>query len=277
MRADLEALVEKLTASADEYDEFERLAETESDRRFYAGAASARWEDVELLSAILSRETISGSPSEGGVGDPEATTPPPSHSREKEPVTPEVYMLRKPDGYIWFDEGACVWGDKASADEACDLQNDSQDEDFWTVVPLFSAPTPAVTVGRSESCTIAPSAMNSVAQPATGTISDTGTPTANTWRTVIVGLPIIRKLLNGEDVTLETFKVNLIPDDVLWNGAKRSREKESHCIGYPDCDGDLEGEPHSDKCPMSSLAGERGESKTSQVAPPVSREKEPPE
>jgi hypothetical protein len=37
------------------------------------------------------------------------------------------------------------------------------------------------------------------------------------WRTVIVGLPIIRKLLNGEDVTLESFKVNLIPDDVLFN------------------------------------------------------------
>src|SRR5208283_2841885 len=104
MRAELEALVEKLTASADKYDESERLAETESDRRFYAGAASARWEDVKLLSAIL--------------------------SREKEPP----------------EEGPC-------------------------------------------------------------------------WNTVIVGLPIIRKLLNGEDVTLETFKVNLIPDDVLWNGA----------------------------------------------------------
>jgi hypothetical protein len=37
------------------------------------------------------------------------------------------------------------------------------------------------------------------------------------WRTVIVGLPIIRKLLNGEDVELETFKINLIPDDVLFN------------------------------------------------------------
>ncbi len=37
------------------------------------------------------------------------------------------------------------------------------------------------------------------------------------WRTVIVGLPIIRKLLNGEDVELESFRINLIPDDVLWN------------------------------------------------------------
>lgn len=37
------------------------------------------------------------------------------------------------------------------------------------------------------------------------------------WRTVIVGLPILRKLLNGEDVTLESFRINLIPDDVLFN------------------------------------------------------------
>lgn len=37
------------------------------------------------------------------------------------------------------------------------------------------------------------------------------------WRTVIIGLPIIRKLLNGEDVELETFRINLIPDDVLFN------------------------------------------------------------
>lgn len=37
------------------------------------------------------------------------------------------------------------------------------------------------------------------------------------WRTVIVGLPIIRKLLNAEEVNLETFKVSLISDDVLWN------------------------------------------------------------
>ena len=41
------------------------------------------------------------------------------------------------------------------------------------------------------------------------------------WRTIIVGLPILRKLLNGEDVTLETFKVNLIPDDVLFNNRPR--------------------------------------------------------
>lgn len=37
------------------------------------------------------------------------------------------------------------------------------------------------------------------------------------WRTVIVGLPILCKLLNGEDVTLESFRLNLIPDDVLLN------------------------------------------------------------
>jgi hypothetical protein len=37
------------------------------------------------------------------------------------------------------------------------------------------------------------------------------------WRTVIVGLPIIRKLLNGEDVELNDFHINLIPDDVLFN------------------------------------------------------------
>lgn len=37
------------------------------------------------------------------------------------------------------------------------------------------------------------------------------------WRTVIVGPPIIRKLLSGEDVTLETFHINLIPDDALHN------------------------------------------------------------
>ncbi len=36
-------------------------------------------------------------------------------------------------------------------------------------------------------------------------------------RLVIVGLPTIRKLLNGEDVELESFRINLIPEDVLWN------------------------------------------------------------
>jgi hypothetical protein len=41
------------------------------------------------------------------------------------------------------------------------------------------------------------------------------------WRTVIVGLPIIRKLLNGEEVTLEDFRINLIPDDVLFNAKPR--------------------------------------------------------
>lgn len=41
------------------------------------------------------------------------------------------------------------------------------------------------------------------------------------WRTVIIGLPIIRKLLNGEDVTLEEFKVNFLPDDVLFNNKPR--------------------------------------------------------
>jgi hypothetical protein len=43
------------------------------------------------------------------------------------------------------------------------------------------------------------------------------------WRTVIVGLPIIRKLLNGEDVELETFKINLIPDDVLYNAREKKK------------------------------------------------------
>ena len=28
------------------------------------------------------------------------------------------------------------------------------------------------------------------------------------------------------------------------------RKLAAHCIGYPDCDGDLEAEPHSEKCPM---------------------------
>ena len=37
------------------------------------------------------------------------------------------------------------------------------------------------------------------------------------WRTVIDGLPIIRKLLNGEEVELADFRINLIPDDVLFN------------------------------------------------------------
>lgn len=37
------------------------------------------------------------------------------------------------------------------------------------------------------------------------------------WRCVVVGLPIIRKLLAGKDVVLETMRVSLIPDDVLWN------------------------------------------------------------
>lgn len=38
---------------------------------------------------------------------------------------------------------------------------------------------------------------------------------------MIVGLPIIRKLLVGEDVELESLGVTLIPDDVLWNARPR--------------------------------------------------------
>jgi len=37
------------------------------------------------------------------------------------------------------------------------------------------------------------------------------------WRTVIIGLPIIRKLLAGEEVICPNFKINILPDDVLWN------------------------------------------------------------
>jgi hypothetical protein len=44
------------------------------------------------------------------------------------------------------------------------------------------------------------------------------------WRTVIVGLPIIRKLLVGEDVELETLRINLIPDDVLFNARARKKK-----------------------------------------------------
>ena len=80
--------------------------------------------------------------------------------------------------------------------------------------------------GHEGRCTTAPSVTNSVAQPATGSTKDTGTVNADTWRTIIVGLPIIRKLLNGEDVSLETFKVNLIPDDVLWNARAALGRKE---------------------------------------------------
>lgn len=36
-------------------------------------------------------------------------------------------------------------------------------------------------------------------------------------RAVIVGLPIIKKLLAGEDVELESLRVSLIPDDALFN------------------------------------------------------------
>lgn len=81
----------------------------------------------------------------------------------------------------------------------------------------LAAQAPNPSTGQEEICATAASAMNSVVQPVTGIISDTGTSDARTWRTIIVGLPIIRKLLNAEDVTLETFKVNLIPDDVLLN------------------------------------------------------------
>ena len=41
------------------------------------------------------------------------------------------------------------------------------------------------------------------------------------WRTVIIGLPIIRRLLAGEDVEIESFHINLIPDDVLFNAKPR--------------------------------------------------------
>lgn len=37
------------------------------------------------------------------------------------------------------------------------------------------------------------------------------------WRTLIIGLPTIRRLLNGEDVSIDSFKISLIPDDVLFN------------------------------------------------------------
>ena|SRR6266436_4048327 len=38
---------------------------------------------------------------------------------------------------------------------------------------------------------------------------------------------------------------------------------ESTCIGYPECDGDLEGEPHSEKCPLgkSAATAAQGDSK----------------
>jgi hypothetical protein len=56
---------------------------------------------------------------------------------------------------------------------------------------------------------------------------------AQEWRTIVVGLPIIRKLLNGEDLSLETFHVSLIPDDVLFNAKPPAfapqREPEQIC------------------------------------------------
>jgi hypothetical protein len=56
------------------------------------------------------------------------------------------------------------------------------------------------------------------------------------WKTVIVGLTIIRKLLAGEDVELESIRVNLIPDDVLFN-ARRAREAG----GVPEREGRSDG------------------------------------
>jgi hypothetical protein len=41
------------------------------------------------------------------------------------------------------------------------------------------------------------------------------------WRTVIIGLPTLRKLLAGEGVDLPSQGINLIPDDVLWNANKK--------------------------------------------------------
>lgn len=37
------------------------------------------------------------------------------------------------------------------------------------------------------------------------------------WRTIIVGYPIIAKLINGMSVKLETSHICLIPDDQLIN------------------------------------------------------------
>src|SRR3974390_1032096 len=98
--------------------------------------------------------------------------------------------------------------------------------------------TPAQPAGelreRNESCVTAPSVTNSVAMPATGCTEGTGIKNADTWKTVIVGLPIIRKLLNGEEVDLETLRVNLIPDDVLWNAREgKEGERSDQCAFWP--------------------------------------------
>jgi hypothetical protein len=88
---------------------------------------------------------------------------------------------------------------------------------------LAAAPSEGPRIERERiECAIAPSVTNCVAPPATGTTADTGTNDVSTWRTVIVGLPIFRKLLAGENVELSTLRVSLIPDDVLWNARPTS-------------------------------------------------------
>jgi len=42
------------------------------------------------------------------------------------------------------------------------------------------------------------------------------------WRTVIIGVPTLRKLLAGEDVEIDAFHIHLIPDDVLWNNQQET-------------------------------------------------------
>jgi hypothetical protein len=81
--------------------------------------------------------------------------------------------------------------------------------------------------------------------PAPASLS-TGRLEGHEWRTVIVGLPIIRKLLNGEDISLETFRISLIPDDVLFNAKPATAEQSAGCL----CP---EGDVHTPGCPIWKL------------------------
>lgn len=104
--------------------------------------------------------------------------------------------------------------------------------DFDLRKRMLNEITPA-TVREEIKCAIAPSVTNSAVPPAIGCTADTSTENASTWQTVIVGLPIIRKLMMGKDVTLESLKINLIPDDVLWNN-RPVREEHARRKGGSD-------------------------------------------
>ena len=72
---------------------------------------------------------------------------------EAAPQGETIYMLREPDGSLWWNEEICVFSTKADADESCYLQNDSEDDEEnakWQVVEFRDAASPATKPAPAE-------------------------------------------------------------------------------------------------------------------------------